>query len=285
MEFYNDIEISFTRDSFDFSFVDIGDIHLIDEKFETIINSDPNDFTNLQIEELDPDATWDASEGESAAIGLEIKEILSSQEEKIFSDLNFFEETILKENDETCERIEENLSEFLDFNKGLKKGFKLKPYSCGVCNWETSNRYYFQQHFRTAKHTKNASKMDKIKNEEILYEILDDHDILHTFRCDDCGSSFPRRKNLSDHIRDIHLIFKCSMCNRRFKSEKEFNLHATRHSKSNNFECLVCHKKFTNNQNLKRHERSHKEAKKYECSICGKNFGQKTNLLRHFKVH
>lgn len=256
MEFFKEFEGCFTKDnnSLNISFIDMDDAYLIDEKFATIINADPDDLSKIRIEEFDPDATWDASEGEAETIVLEFEEILNDQDEKILMD---------------CGRIQENLSEFLDF----KKSQKPKPYSCFVCNFDTNNRYYIQQHYQTAKHKNKVLKSQHIK-------VFDG-----VFNCDDCGKIFGKKKHLNDHIRDIHTALKCDKCNRRFRTEKEFNLHKMRHSKSSGFACSYCPKIFTNNPNLRRHERTHTEIKKFVCSICDKNFGQKTNLLRHIKIH
>lgn len=283
MAFFNDFEGSFTKDALNFSFIDMEDAHLIDEKFATIINSDPDDFSKIRIEEFDPDVTWDASEGVVEAIELEIEEILNDQDEEIFNESDILDEIIKEE--ENCEIIQESLSEFLTFKEIPKNSKGPKPFSCSVCNMSTKSRYYFQQHFQSTKHQKRVLQSQIINNQGIIIEVIEDFDVAKAFKCDDCGKLYKNKKQLDDHIGKIHLILKCEKCNRRFRTEKEFNLHKTRHSKSSDFKCNQCHKKFTNNQNLKRHERTHTEMKRYFCGICEKNFGQKTNLFRHLKTH
>jgi KRAB domain-containing zinc finger protein len=290
MEIFNDFEVSFSKDLLNFSFFDIDNINIndiIDEKFESIINSDPNDCNKIYIEEFDPEVTLDAIEGEAETIGFEIEEILKNDNlfefgiiERIGKDeapkLNIKEE---REEEESCVEIQENLSEFLQFNK---KSQKVKPYSCSACNFSTDNRYYIQHHFRTAKHQKNI--LSAVKSEEILIEVLDELDVIEVFSCGNCGTLFSNKSQLRDHNRDIHYL-KCHNCNRRFKTEKELNLHMARHSQSNYFQCSQCPKNFTTSSNLLRHERIHSETKSFICHVCAKNFGQKTNLLRHLKVH
>lgn len=277
---FNDLEASFTKNNQ--QFLNLNDIQLFDEKFETIINSniDADEFTKiLNNEDFDSDVTWDAEEGEAESLGIEIEEILLNQDES-FSDFHIFEEIIKEE--EKCEKIQENLSEFLDFKPKSLKPNELKAYTCVFCNWSTSNRYYFRHHFNTLKHQNRVLEKYSVKDEKFEVELSDPKQLKS---CNHCNLIFYSKKQLLDHNRKFHLFQKCQKCNRKFKDDKEFKLHMMRHRNANDLICGYCKKKFTNNQNLKRHERTHVEFKKFVCSLCDKNFGQKTNLLRHLKVH
>lgn len=278
MNDFNDFNLSVKND-----FFNIDDILLSDEKFEHFINSNliEDEFFKFANEEFDPEETLVASETEYES--LEIENILFDQTEKKSDDLLLIDDIVKEEYE-----IQENPSELVDHKeKSPAKLNSSSKFKCDSCNWETFTKSNYKRHLGSKKHQKLAQQSYQIVIEEIFVdEIPDDLDVPQLqHECTDCNKIFFMKKDLNTHIRQIHLLMKCSKCSRRFRNEKELSLHMDRHKKSSDFTCSKCPKSFSNRQNLLRHEKTHINKNFFECIICNKFFGQKTNLMRHLNIH
>ena len=129
------------------------------------------------------------------------------------------------------------------------------------------------------------------------------HSDLRKFKCKKCGSMFKQRKNLNQHLLNVHgtnprkedywqdlqrKISNCESCGEKFTRKTDLNAHIkAKHADNNTFSCDHCSTKFRYKKNLTRHklENHGGDEKKYECPDCGKLFNQKSNMERHRLTH
>jgi hypothetical protein len=204
---------------------------------------------------------------------------------------HFIIEEIL-EDDKNFNKIEENLSEFLKIDN--KK--KIPNFPCLLCNLNFKSKFNLENHFSSLRHQKTENEFieseqnvdEKLSVDEMIIEDTeDDFDLIkyEIFPCRECETTFDRFTDLKNHMKAQHSYFKCQICSRRYKNQKDFQEHFKRHEKSKGYICGLCGKIFTNNQNLRRHEKAHNGVKKFSCKICAHKFDQKSNYLRHLKIH
>lgn len=272
MEYFNNINLPFKSN---------------ESKLLNTLNSPPNFYKSIEDEEK----TLTASEKEFEILEFDINDLMKSRNDAIVTDEIIIEEIF--EGDKNFNKIEENLSEFLQIGKGKEKN---QNFSCLLCNLSFKTKFNLETHFWSLKHQKTENEFiaaeqngnERLSIDEMIVEDApDDMNIsnyeVHT--CHECQAIFPRISDLKNHKRIKHSSFKCQECNRRYKNQKDYEEHIQRHQKSKDFKCETCGKFFTNNQNLKRHERAHNGVKKFECLVCGHKFDQKSNLVRHSKIH
>ena len=132
----------------------------------------------------------------------------------------------------------------------------------------------------------------QIQNEEDgeIPENISVHEKEKPFSCDECGSRFAYKGNLTVHLKlheNIPKEFKCSICLKEFS--KKFNLkdHISRvhEEKEKEFKCSICDKLFGAKSTLKRHiALVHEKNKPIQCSFCPTRFGFESEYKRHILI-
>ena len=80
--------------------------------------------------------------------------------------------------------------------------------------------------------------------------------------------------------------FKCTECDKGFKSNSEMIVHIRRHTGERPFQCTTCRKAFVSKPVLKRHHiQMHSAVRPFECKRCDKAFTTKYDLNEHIKNH
>ncbi|XP_055540432.1 zinc finger protein OZF-like [Wyeomyia smithii] len=132
-----------------------------------------------------------------------------------------------------------------------------------------------------------------VKSPEIKSAKLDNFTCT-TVRCCGCETIFESNDELVTHSKKFHESqrtsneerpFECTVCYKRYISEKGLKLHKKGIYHIKQFQCVICGKRFNNTINLTNHERSHSKLKPFECTHCPKSFGSRSNLLAHLKLH
>ncbi|XP_012284560.1 zinc finger protein OZF-like [Orussus abietinus] len=185
------------------------------------------------------------------------------------------------------------------------KGFKTSAYlarhmeihdepvqlhACSLCDFKARTKPYLKIHY-IRKHTEDynysceqCGKMFKVQSDYTTH--MKDHDT-ESCVCDICGTSYPSKSSLYFHKHYKHKTkikeFECTICRKRFKSQKNLNNHEELHKMK--YVCEQCGMEFKFKYGLTKHLRTHSGEKSYLCAICGKTFGclssQKIHLLTH----
>ncbi|KAA0703256.1 hypothetical protein E1301_Tti006947 [Triplophysa tibetana] len=79
-------------------------------------------------------------------------------------------------------------------------------------------------------------------------------------------------------------FIKCTICQKRFSSNKCLAEHQKTEHPERPFKCLVCGKGFTKKRYLTQHQQIHSE-RPYQCNACPESFKTETALLCHRKMH
>ena len=146
-----------------------------------------------------------------------------------------------------------------------------------------------------------------------------DRDLSFKNKCNECGESFTKKADYSDHLRS-HLgiaAYKCGVCNQEFTFSSELYKHRKTHAgvvvkdhpnsskeiKSsgdpvdNIFKCAICDRSFSKLGNLERHQsihdvgktvtkkRGHTGLRPYRCGVCGEEYEVCSQLKKHFENH
>ena len=106
------------------------------------------------------------------------------------------------------------------------------------------------------------------------------------FKCSLCEKAFKSARYLRLHGR-VHTSvrsFKCSHCDKTFKAKNDQARHNTEtHSCERPFKCSHCEMTFVRSIHLENHERTHKNLR-YKCSQCKQSFSNPTDLKGHSRI-
>lgn len=127
---------------------------------------------------------------------------------------------------------------------------------------------------------------------------------LSAYPCTFCKSKFERKKDLEQHLHQIHKPFKCRLCSFMTLREESLLSHVekdhvtaqvpngeayTENCKSElsagEFPCEVCGQAFSQTWFLKAHMKKHRGSFDHGCHICGRRFKEPWFLKNHMKSH
>nr|XP_013036587.2 zinc finger protein 516 isoform X2 [Anser cygnoides] len=127
---------------------------------------------------------------------------------------------------------------------------------------------------------------------------------LTAYPCTFCKSKFERKKDLEQHLHQVHKPFKCRLCSYMTLREETLLNHVekdhitaqvpngeayTENCKSElsagEFPCEVCGQAFSQTWFLKAHMKKHRGSFDHGCHICGRRFKEPWFLKNHMKSH
>ncbi|XP_044523138.1 zinc finger protein 516 [Gracilinanus agilis] len=131
-----------------------------------------------------------------------------------------------------------------------------------------------------------------------------EEDKVSTFQCTFCKTKFERKKELEQHIHQVHKPYKCRLCNYMTLREETLLNHIEKdhitaqipngeafveNGKSElspgEFPCEVCGQAFSQTWFLKAHMKKHRGSFDHGCHICGRRFKEPWFLKNHMKSH
>uniref|UniRef100_A0A452R274 PR/SET domain 5 n=1 Tax=Ursus americanus TaxID=9643 RepID=A0A452R274_URSAM len=83
----------------------------------------------------------------------------------------------------------------------------------------------------------------------------------------------------------IHEIFDCQECMKKFISANQLKRHMITHSEKRPYNCEICNKSFKRLDQVGAHKVIHSEDKPYKCKLCGKGFAHRNVYKNHKKTH
>ncbi|XP_072460175.1 zinc finger protein 516 [Notamacropus eugenii] len=129
-------------------------------------------------------------------------------------------------------------------------------------------------------------------------------DKVSTFQCTFCKTKFERKKDLEQHIHQVHKPYKCRLCNyMTLRAETLLNHIEKDHITAQipngeayvengknelspgEFPCEVCGQAFSQTWFLKAHMKKHRGSFDHGCHICGRRFKEPWFLKNHMKSH
>lgn len=151
-----------------------------------------------------------------------------------------------------------------------------EPKECGICGETFELRNVFKEHIRL--HQCGPTPKE--------------------FKCDICGRTASKYKNLVDHFRYKHTAntIKCEICHKMIRRNYRI-AHIKRHQNERNFHCMTCDKSFVMPGDLTTHLKQHSKTvtkknpslKKFvepkTCNVCGQKFIGISAFERHIQSH
>jgi len=77
--------------------------------------------------------------------------------------------------------------------------------------------------------------------------------------------------------------YKCTVCDKRFRSKHRLNIHEISHTGGKLYSCTQCGKCFVDQYYLSKHMNVH--SSKFKCTECGECFEQNKMLTEHSCIH
>lgn len=117
---------------------------------------------------------------------------------------------------------------------------------------------------------------------------LDVHKMKHAkrFCCEICSKMFTYKFQLETHVQAVHYNlrpFKCSLCNKSFKTRYNYGSHIAQHKDVRNFQCPYCPRKCRKSYDLRVHIRTHTGERPFQCSFCQRCYSQNGDRMKHEK--
>ncbi|KAK7930372.1 hypothetical protein WMY93_006767 [Mugilogobius chulae] len=135
------------------------------------------------------------------------------------------------------------------------------------------------------------SLRQEVSNKHNLKQHLEVQSRARPYSCSDCGRSFKSNSLLHSHM-FVHTEEKPYSCSSvggasggglSCRSTRSLTLER-KHTDQQPFRCSVCDKSFKHEKNLHIHRSVHSD-RAHNCSVCGKRFGNETRLTKHMSVH
>ncbi|KAF9419627.1 hypothetical protein HW555_003905 [Spodoptera exigua] len=119
--------------------------------------------------------------------------------------------------------------------------------------------------------------------------------LLHTYKyhiehflCDICGQGYVGKHNIHNHVKKIHGVKCCKLCNQIFRTQYALTKHIENVHRTDKLKCDICHEILGNRYLKKRHMALVHDCKdeQFVCEYCSKIFTRYNKFLQHkSRVH
>lgn len=181
-----------------------------------------------------------------------------------------------------------------------------KSLACQHCSFRTAYQFSLKQHINLihfnirkpwkCEHCKDVEFSNRNSLNNHLFTV---HNLLH-IRCADCNQAFWSETELANHKTSLKCHarkateddyvetksgVKCNLCERSYKTKKEWTTHYFNHHKFKKI-CDICNQQLSTYGALKNHKKTvHDKVKPFECTECPKKFSAKHSLQFHLNTH
>jgi len=129
-----------------------------------------------------------------------------------------------------------------------------------------------------------AGSAFEVKIEPSIIDVIDDK--LRPDLCTVCDKRFTTKSDLNVHSKrhTAEYLYLCSQCDTRFQTQESLHQHMNSHTHTSKFKCTECGKCFRDGNRLAIHRRRHSGERPFECTVCDKRFTTKSDLNAHSKT-
>ncbi|GBP38219.1 Protein suppressor of hairy wing [Eumeta japonica] len=181
--------------------------------------------------------------------------------------------------------IKKKVKEIRKKNK-LKEKHRIKcaPTYCNLCRTNLENTENLSEHKKKFHGIDNGvftcfgcDKNFKSARTRLDHELQYCKKLKDGYECSICKRYLPIRRTYEAHMRahrenaTIDLpekLFKCRVCEERFKTRTLLQQHTTEHRKKPNYVCEVCGRVFTRRDYLHKHTLTHSGVRRHACPHC-----------------
>lgn len=172
---------------------------------------------------------------------------------------------------------------------------------CSHCPYKTTKPYHFKRHLRVhSSEVKSSSRVYQCdqctyktnRKEHYIRHVNNVHSNKRPYLCDFCGKAFKRPDALKQHrithggLDSRNIQFKCSVCQKKCRSQAHLNEHQAVHSNIRMFLCEICGASFKTRSVQRKHIVTiHKNPRAHPCEHCDKRFNTNYALRRHLRLH
>lgn len=180
---------------------------------------------------------------------------------------------------------------------------KERAYVCNVCSKVFAHYSEIKQHMKqfhaiqaapqVRKNNKKSKSTIRSPQKKKKPKQQREKSMRMTLKCPHCSYHASDHNQLQLHIRDHNLIpknnvsqFKCSYCDKSFRTRENTAQHERAHTGERPFECELCGKRFNHSSYINIHMRTHTGEKPYQCEECDSAFISQSKLTSHVrKIH
>jgi len=202
-----------------------------------------------------------------------------------------------------CHVCDKAFSKSACLNRHMTVHTREKPHKCSLCDRSFSRSDHLQTHRRHVHSSRRPDlQSDSHHGSDAVHQChycgqqfqfskqLTHHVRIHTdakpYSCRHCSDSFTWRSQLMVHLLKSHnegSWFLCDICQKKFVTRYDRNMHSYRHADVKPYVCCECPKSFCTASRLNSHQVVHSDYKRFCCCLCCKYFKRKQTFAAHFK--
>ncbi|XP_055382815.1 zinc finger protein 540-like [Condylostylus longicornis] len=202
----------------------------------------------------------------------------------------------LETHDNECSVCNAKFNTRRDLNQHMRESHdRAKKFACSFCGKEFLLRYNYTKHLESHNRVKDVCNIcdkefrnyrDHAAHMRNIHGVVVEFPKFEEIVCPICNRGFSRRDNMKTHMK-THFKWKCASCNTNFEFRKELNQHMGEvHNRIKKYPCSTCGKVFLLHSELSEHFELYHNSISNNCAICDEEFKNRRDFAAHVKsVH